>query len=321
MNASGTKRRGIVHTHPQIVEGLVSRSQKTGTIAPGFTPAPWLDMTYQGGRTIARLAFKNFYLGGKAYPAADIARIDEALANAMTDPGLNNVVKQYYKKKEKVTSTFLGSQVLSGPVPKTFDRDAVNPLLQSLLDGGQLKGVDFDNTVVCIYLPPGIILSDTAAGGVGREKPRKAKVEMPGGEDAKDSSLEGLGGYHGSAHVGGKRIYFAVGVYSDVVKKKANGIPFWPDAWKNVVATLYHELNETRTNPDVEEYNRNPRNNVIAWYADVRGGGEIGDIPMNEAGARLGLVMVEVRLASGKSAPIQLMWSNAVHGPQGPFTG
>jgi hypothetical protein len=29
--------------------------------------------------------------------------------------------------------------------------------------------------------------------------------------------------------------------------------------------------------------------------------------------------MVEVPLANGMSAPIQLMWSNKVHGPQGPF--
>ncbi len=40
---------------------------------------------------------------------------------------------------------------------------------------------------------------------------------------------------------------------------------------------------------------------------------------MNEAGANLRSVMVEVGLVNGKTAPIQLMWSNAVGGPQGPF--
>jgi len=114
-------------------------------------------------------------------------------------------------------------------------------------------------------------------------------------------------------------VYFAVGVYSDMEKKKSNGIPFWPDPWKNICATFYHELNEARTNPDVEDYNRHPGPNIIGWYANTQNGGEIGDIPINEAGARLGLVMMEVQLASGKSAPVQLMWSNAVHGPQGPF--
>jgi hypothetical protein len=41
---------------------------------------------------------------------------------------------------------------------------------------------------------------------------------------------------------------------------------------------------------------------------------------MEEAGADLGAVMREVPLANGKGAvPIQLMWSNAVGGPEGPI--
>jgi hypothetical protein len=40
---------------------------------------------------------------------------------------------------------------------------------------------------------------------------------------------------------------------------------------------------------------------------------------MNEAGANLRSLMVEVALANGKAVPIQLMWSNAVGRPQGPF--
>jgi hypothetical protein len=40
---------------------------------------------------------------------------------------------------------------------------------------------------------------------------------------------------------------------------------------------------------------------------------------MRLAGDRLDLVMVEVPLADGSGpVPIQLMWSNAVHGPEGP---
>jgi hypothetical protein len=58
---------------------------------------------------------------------------------------------------------------------------------------------------------------------------------------------------------------------------------------------------------------------LLGWYANVKGAGEVGDTPMNEAGPNLNLVMVEVPLANGMSAPIQLMWSNKVHGPQGPF--
>lgn len=319
MATSTRTRRAVVHTHPHIIETLASHAQAAGSIAPGFTPAPWLDMTFQGGRTIQKLAYKSFYLGGASYPAADIALIDDALSGAMTDPALNNVIAQYYSGT-KPTTQFLGSSVEPGPAKATFTRDDVSPTLQALLDGGQLKGMDFDNTVVCLFLPPGIVLNDTTKAGVGQDRgDRKRKAALLGDDDDRLSSRKGLGGYHGSAHLGGQRVYFAVGVYSDMEKKKANGIPFWPDPWKNVCATMYHELNEARTNPVVEEYNRHPGPNIIAWYANTQDGGEIGDIPMNEAGPRLGLLMVEVKLGSGKSAPVQLMWSNAVHGPQGPF--
>ena len=40
---------------------------------------------------------------------------------------------------------------------------------------------------------------------------------------------------------------------------------------------------------------------------------------MEEAGANLGTVMKEVPLSGGNgTVPIQLMWSNAVSGPEGP---
>ena len=42
---------------------------------------------------------------------------------------------------------------------------------------------------------------------------------------------------------------------------------------------------------------------------------------MSEAGGNLDLVMREVPLADGSgTVPIQLMWSNAVGGPEGPVT-
>ena len=40
---------------------------------------------------------------------------------------------------------------------------------------------------------------------------------------------------------------------------------------------------------------------------------------MEEAGADLSTVMKEVPLKSGGTVPIQLMWSNAVSGPEGPI--
>jgi hypothetical protein len=301
-------RLGIVKAHPRALDGLSSHNRTGQHLAAGFMPAPGFDLVYQGGRTIPKLKFKSFYLNGAKWNNADISNVDRALAGALGDKPLNNVLLQYFPGHASISTKFLGSQKVAAKLPKTFTRDHVNPVLQSMLIGGKLKDVD-DNTVVCLFLPPGVILDTSAAGGVGTLK----------GDDDEDTSLEGLGGYHGSAHVGNRVIYFAVGVYSQETSKLRNGIPFWPDSWKNIVATFYHELVEARTDPDVEEFNRTGQPGLIGWYADVDGGGEIGDIPMNEAGPSLGLVMTEVKLAAGGSAPIQLMWSNAVHGPQGPI--
>lgn len=43
----------------------------------------------------------------------------------------------------------------------------------------------------------------------------------------------------------------------------------------------------------MEQAIRTNDTNLLAWYADVDGGGEIGDIAMNEAGPNLNLVMIE----------------------------
>jgi hypothetical protein len=230
----------------------------------------------------------------------------------MSDPHLNNVMQQYFPRAGTITTNFIGSAKVAGAVPSPYTRDSVNVTLQDLLNNGSLAGTDFDNTVICLFLPPGATLTDDTAGQVGR-------LKLKGDDDA-DSSAEGLGGYHGSCHIGATRIYFAVGVFSQFIGREANGIPFFPDPWKNVVATFYHELNEARTDPDVEESERANNIKLLGWYANVDGAGEIGDTPMNEAGQQLNLVMVEVPLANGETAPIQLMWSNAVAGPQGPFT-
>ena len=305
------KFKGIVKVHPKHIKSLATNKAAGGQIAAGFETRPDLDMQYLGGRTIPNLSFRSFYLGGAGWSDADIQNIDSALSAAMSDPHLNNVMQQYFPDKDSITTNFLGSAKLSDPIKDVFTRDDVNPTLQRLLDNGTLDGTDFDNTVICLFLPPGVILTTDAADGVG-------KLELKGDTDL-DSSEEGLGGYHGSCHLGDTRVYFAVGVYSEFRDGNPNGIPVWPDSWKNIVATFYHELNEARTDADVEEAIRTNNEKLLGWYADVDGGGEIGDIPMNEAGANLNLVMLEVPLVSGGSAPIQLMWSNDVHGPEGPF--
>jgi hypothetical protein len=46
-------------------------------------------------------------------------------------------------------------------------------------------------------------------------------------------------------------IYYAV--YSEIRPDGiVNGIPVFDQPWKNVLATFYHELNEARTDPDVD---------------------------------------------------------------------
>src|SRR5207302_8571079 len=61
--------------------------------------------------------------------------------------------------------------------------------------------------------------------------------------------------FHGSVHPpDGTTVYYAVGVFSEVLPDgRTNGIVAFNAPWKNVVATFYHELNEARTDADVED--------------------------------------------------------------------
>src|SRR4029077_1200109 len=66
-------------------------------IAPGVTPTPPHDLIFRGSHTIQNLVYTNFYVGGSAaWKASDIQNIDRALAAAMSDVDLNNVMSQYY---------------------------------------------------------------------------------------------------------------------------------------------------------------------------------------------------------------------------------
>jgi hypothetical protein len=255
------------------------------------------------------MTFANPYVGGQAaWKATDIQSIDKALSAAMSDIGLNNMLAQYFKGVPP-TTTMLASVVLPDPAPATVGKDTVEAWARSMHTNGQLPGRAFDSTVYCFMLPEAVVLTDgPAAGGA------VAEAELPGADEDADST-NGLGGYHGSVHVGTDTVCYAVGVYST----STNGIDGFGTPWKNVVATFYHELNEARTDLDVEDANTTPNGEKkLGWYSFNPKGGEIGDIPMNLAGADLSKIMVEVQLADGSGlVPIQLLWSDYTHAPEG----
>lgn len=161
----------------------------------------------------------------------------------------------------------------SGPVPpRRIDKPAVERIVATLALPG----------VAALLLPAGTVL-----------------VESEG-----VSSEHGLAGFHGS--VDGR--YYAVAVYSE----GTNGIVAFDEPWKNVCATLYHELQEARTDPDVEEAIRTGDSHWLGWYSPA--GGEIADIPI--ATDDLADVMKEVPLADGSgTVPVQLLWSNRDRSP------
>lgn len=282
-------------------------------LAPGIPPTPTHDLIYHGGKTIPSLTFTNFYVAGDSWAAGDIQNIDRALAAAMSEPTLNNVMAQYFSTGP--TSTFKPSQKLPGPAPARMSQGDVEQLLASLHDGGKLAGFDLGSTVFNFMLPRGTILNDNPAPG-GAQGVHRAESHRPfAPEEEEADSLNGLGGYHGSIQKGGASVYYAVGVYSETAGGQTNGIPVFDAPWKNVVATFYHELNEARTDADVEQVINGGPTSLLGWNS--RKGEECGDFPVFEAHP-LSEVFQEVPLTGGGTAPVQFQYSDFVHGPEGP---
>src|SRR5262249_3855860 len=96
-----------------------------------------------------------------------------------------------------------------------------------------------------------------------------------------------------------------------------NGIPAFDASWKDVVGTLYHNLNEFRTDADVGDAIETNENRFLGWMSAQ--GQEIADHPIAVAESQ-SLVFKEVLSSTGgKRLPVQLLYSNAVHGAEGPI--
>jgi len=295
-------------------------------IAPGVKPTPKHNLIFHGGKTIQQLTFTNLFVGGnQAWQASDIQNIDKALAAAMSDQQLNNVIVQYFSN-QPITSTFKPSQILPGSKPVVFSQGDVEKLVNQLHAQGTLAGFNLGSTVFNFMLPAGTVLTtDANPTNTATTRPVKSVASRnPVHPEEEDSSLEGLGGYHGSVHVSAQdTVYYAVGVFSqNLPDGSENGIVAFDKPWKNVVATFYHELNEARTDADVEDAikaGNDPKAvKFLGWVS--RQGEECGDFPMSEVGSALNLIMKEVPLTDGSSkVPVQFQYSNAVSGPEGPI--
>ena len=291
-------------------------SPQNSALAGGLPQSPQEDLRYHGGHTIQNMKYYNIYVGGtSAWAPNDWKSIDKALAAAMADQNLNNVIVQYFNN-QPVTATFQKSFFLSAWKPTNVPKSDLERQVSGLYSSGAFNGMDLPNTVFNFMLPSGTILGDPSAG---QQQSTVLSKAIPK-DDAEDST-GGLGGYHGSVHVGGSTVYYSVGVYSERLPNGGtNGIPVFDQNWKNVVATFYHELQEARTDADVGDaaagVGPNPAG-FLGWTSDS--GNEIGDYPIAEA-TQLRQVFIEVPLADGSgTVPVQLCYSNAVHGPEGPI--
>lgn len=290
------------------------RKPRVVSLVPGIPASPQEDLRYRGGKTIKDLKYINIYVGGDSrWQKAERRTIDDALEGAMLDPYLNHVVMQYFND-QPITAEFLGSFLLENYQPTTITQRDIRDVLRSLYGRGAFKSMPLDSTVMNFMLPSGVILEDPDAATA--EYRHRLHPEIPAEDEA--SSREGLGGYHGSLHIGADTIYYAVCVYSERRSDGfQNGIPAFKEPWKNIVATFYHELQEARTDPDVDDAITTGRESALGWTSES--GEEIGDYPLTAA-QQLSMVIKEVPLADGSGmVPVQLLYSNAVHGPEGPI--
>lgn len=264
-------------------------------LAPGVSASPKDDLIFRGGKTFPQMGFQNIYLGRASdFASGDVKSIDDAITRLMRDDQLKSVIQQYFPGKA-LSYDIAPSVVLDENRRNEMDEPDVQNKIIDLFDRNLILGTDHDRTIFNLVLAPDTVLKLSGS-----------------------SSLNGLGGYHGSVHFSreGKErtLYYSANVYSAIRSGRRNGIPFFNAPWKNVVCTLYHELVESQTDPDVGDAIRQNDRRFIGFNSSR--GQEIGDQPI--AANSLDRVFKEVLTMPGpKPTPVQFMYSNAVHGAEG----
>jgi hypothetical protein len=265
-------------------------------LAAGISASPQDDLVFRGGKTLPHMGFQNIYLGHpNDFASGDVESIDGAITRLMRDEQLKSIIQQYFPGK-KLEYDIAASLILDENRRNEMDEPDVQNKVIDLFDKNLISTTDLDRTVFNLILPPDTVLKLSGS-----------------------SSRNGLGGYHGSVHFsrGGqsRTLYYSANVYSAVRSGQRNGIPFFGTPWKNVVCTLYHELMESQTDPDVNDAIRSGNRSFIGFNSKF--GQEIGDQPI--AANSLDKVFKEVMTLPGPTAtPMQFMFSNAVHGAEGP---
>jgi hypothetical protein len=265
-------------------------------LAPGVSASPRDDLIFRGGKVLPQMGFQNIYLGHASdFAPGDVESIDDSITRLMRDEQLKTVIQQYFVG-QNLTYDVAPSVILDENRPNEMDEPDVQNKLIDLFDRNLILASDHDRTVFNFVLPPDTVLKLSGS-----------------------TSLAGLGGYHGSVHFsrGGQNrtLYYSANVYSAVRAGRQNGIPFFSTPWKNVVCTLYHELIESQTDPDVNDAIRQNDRRFIGFNSN--GGQEIGDQPISANS--LDRVFKEVLTLPGpRATPVQFMYSNAAHGAEGP---
>ena len=302
------------------IESRAEPGAETGAILPGVSASPQEDLIFRGGKTIAQMQFKNFFLGGApAWQESDVTKINRTITDIMRDPQLNNVLTQYFAGK-KISCDPLPFQFLNGNKPSVVTKGDLEQFVSALFAKGVIPASDLGATIFNFLLPSGTALTTDATLSGNLTDGKSNNLPQPDLTKGKGNSLHGLGGFHGSVKVkagnSNATVYYSANVFSERLPDgTANGIPVFNESWKNVVATLYHELCEFRTDPDVGEANRTGNGELLGWVS--RKGNEIGDFPLVAAGIR---VFKEVALTNTSvTVPVQFQYSNAVHGPEGPI--